>query len=196
MSEKRNTWWLSLGTPMAQLLLEPTWSTCPKSSLCLIHVVWPVFNTLLMKSICLGFIVYVYSVKSNDRKILGPGLWLHYKVPEHEFPDFLASLWSISESLSPPPLWQSLKSFHKEYNILNFSLTMCSTVHNCPPCLKPNPLLHIYENTILTQLSTVDSIKCTWWKLGSFFVLFLFFDVTVISLKGIQKLLKVRRWGR
>ncbi|XP_048216496.1 interferon-induced transmembrane protein 3-like [Perognathus longimembris pacificus] len=35
------------------------------------HVVWSFFNTLFMNTCCLGFIAYVYSVKSRDRKVMG-----------------------------------------------------------------------------------------------------------------------------
>uniref|UniRef100_A0A2K5QE38 Interferon induced transmembrane protein 3 n=1 Tax=Cebus imitator TaxID=2715852 RepID=A0A2K5QE38_CEBIM len=35
------------------------------------HVVWSLFNTLFMNSCCLGFIVFAYSMKSRDRKVVG-----------------------------------------------------------------------------------------------------------------------------
>nr|XP_054094523.1 putative dispanin subfamily A member 2d [Callithrix jacchus]XP_054094524.1 putative dispanin subfamily A member 2d [Callithrix jacchus]XP_054094525.1 putative dispanin subfamily A member 2d [Callithrix jacchus]XP_054094526.1 putative dispanin subfamily A member 2d [Callithrix jacchus] len=35
------------------------------------HVIWSLFNTLFMNSCCLGFIVFAYSVKSRDRKMVG-----------------------------------------------------------------------------------------------------------------------------
>ncbi|XP_042521472.1 interferon-induced transmembrane protein 1-like [Dipodomys spectabilis] len=35
------------------------------------HVVWSFFNTLFMNTCCLGFIAYIYSVKSRDRKMVG-----------------------------------------------------------------------------------------------------------------------------
>uniref|UniRef100_A0A0D9SDH9 Interferon induced transmembrane protein 3 n=2 Tax=Chlorocebus sabaeus TaxID=60711 RepID=A0A0D9SDH9_CHLSB len=35
------------------------------------HVVWSLFNTLFMNPCCLGFIVFAYSVKSRDRKMVG-----------------------------------------------------------------------------------------------------------------------------
>ncbi|XP_055462866.1 interferon-induced transmembrane protein 2-like [Psammomys obesus] len=35
------------------------------------YVTWSIFNTLFMNSCCLGFIAYIYSVKSRDRKMVG-----------------------------------------------------------------------------------------------------------------------------
>ncbi|XP_021501917.1 interferon-induced transmembrane protein 3-like [Meriones unguiculatus] len=35
------------------------------------YVTWSMFNALFMNSCCLGFIAYVYSVKSRDRKMVG-----------------------------------------------------------------------------------------------------------------------------
>ncbi|XP_037583290.1 interferon-induced transmembrane protein 3-like [Cebus imitator] len=35
------------------------------------HVIWSLFDTLFMNSCCLGFIAFVYSVKSRDRKMVG-----------------------------------------------------------------------------------------------------------------------------
>ncbi|XP_075404048.1 interferon-induced transmembrane protein 1-like [Tenrec ecaudatus] len=35
------------------------------------HVVWSLFNTLFLNCCCLGFVAYVYSVKSRDQKMVG-----------------------------------------------------------------------------------------------------------------------------
>ncbi|XP_037583217.1 interferon-induced transmembrane protein 3-like [Cebus imitator] len=35
------------------------------------HVVWSLFNTLFVNSCCLDLIVFAYSVKSRDRKMVG-----------------------------------------------------------------------------------------------------------------------------
>ncbi|KAK2081236.1 Interferon-induced transmembrane protein 3 [Saguinus oedipus] len=35
------------------------------------HVIWSLFNTLFVNSCHLGFIVFIYSVKSRDRKMVG-----------------------------------------------------------------------------------------------------------------------------
>ncbi|XP_021062848.1 interferon-induced transmembrane protein 3-like [Mus pahari] len=35
------------------------------------YVAWSTFNTVFMNSCCLGFIAYIYSVKSRDRKMVG-----------------------------------------------------------------------------------------------------------------------------
>ncbi|XP_028642835.1 interferon-induced transmembrane protein 3-like [Grammomys surdaster] len=35
------------------------------------YITWSTFSTIFMNSCCLGFIAYVYSVKSRDRKVVG-----------------------------------------------------------------------------------------------------------------------------
>ncbi|EDM11959.1 rCG47837 [Rattus norvegicus] len=35
------------------------------------YVAWSTFSTIFLNSCCLGFIAYVYSVKSRDRKMVG-----------------------------------------------------------------------------------------------------------------------------
>uniref|UniRef100_A0A8C6H4A3 Interferon induced transmembrane protein 6 n=2 Tax=Mus TaxID=862507 RepID=A0A8C6H4A3_MUSSI len=35
------------------------------------HITWSTFNTVFMNGCCLGFIAYIYSVKSRDRKMVG-----------------------------------------------------------------------------------------------------------------------------
>nr|XP_004653948.2 interferon-induced transmembrane protein 1 [Jaculus jaculus] len=35
------------------------------------YIVWSTFSTIFMNFCCLGFIAYVYSVKSRDRKMVG-----------------------------------------------------------------------------------------------------------------------------
>ncbi|KAM7329557.1 interferon-induced transmembrane protein 2-like [Alexandromys fortis] len=35
------------------------------------YVTWSTFNTVFMNSCCLGFLAYVFSVKSRDRKMAG-----------------------------------------------------------------------------------------------------------------------------
>ncbi|ELW70061.1 interferon-induced transmembrane protein 3 [Tupaia chinensis] len=35
------------------------------------HVVWSLFNMIFMNYCCLGFIMFAYSVKSRDRKMVG-----------------------------------------------------------------------------------------------------------------------------
>ncbi|XP_040607689.1 interferon-induced transmembrane protein 2-like [Mesocricetus auratus] len=35
------------------------------------YITWSTFNTVFMNSCCLGFIAYVFSVKSRDRKMVG-----------------------------------------------------------------------------------------------------------------------------
>ncbi|EGW14477.1 interferon-induced transmembrane protein 2 [Cricetulus griseus] len=34
-------------------------------------ITWSTFNTVFMNSCCLGFIAYIFSVKSRDRKMVG-----------------------------------------------------------------------------------------------------------------------------
>ncbi|XP_021024528.1 interferon-induced transmembrane protein 3-like [Mus caroli] len=35
------------------------------------YIAWSTFNTVFMNGCCLGFIAYIYSVKSRDRKMVG-----------------------------------------------------------------------------------------------------------------------------
>nr|XP_035109945.1 interferon-induced transmembrane protein 3-like [Callithrix jacchus] len=35
------------------------------------HVIWSLFNTVFMNSLCLGFTEFAYSMKSRDRKMVG-----------------------------------------------------------------------------------------------------------------------------
>ncbi|XP_037595983.1 interferon-induced transmembrane protein 3-like [Cebus imitator] len=61
---------VALGTP--HNLLPPTSTVIHIRSKTSVpdHVVWSLFNTLLMNSCCLGFIAFAYSVKSRDRKMV------------------------------------------------------------------------------------------------------------------------------
>ncbi|XP_052568250.1 interferon-induced transmembrane protein 3-like [Peromyscus californicus insignis] len=35
------------------------------------YITWSTFNTVFLNSCCLGFIAYIFSVKSRDRKMVG-----------------------------------------------------------------------------------------------------------------------------
>lgn len=142
------------------------------------------------------FIVYAFSVKSTERKIVS-NMFGHRPMPPLQSAWmsvcwFLTSLWLLLESsLSPPPQQQSWKPFHKGQHILNFSLP-CAPLFTAASPLGWGPILYpTYVNITLTHLSTVDSMKCTWWQLG-----FVLFYVTVILFEGNLELLKVGRWAR
>ncbi|KAK2083088.1 Interferon-induced transmembrane protein 3 [Saguinus oedipus] len=60
----------ALGAPHNPTPLTSTAIHIHSKTSVLDHVVWSLFNTFFMNSCCLGFIVFAYSMKFRDRKMV------------------------------------------------------------------------------------------------------------------------------
>ncbi|XP_036915366.1 interferon-induced transmembrane protein 3-like [Sturnira hondurensis] len=59
-----------LGAPQTSATVTTTVVNMQPETIVPDHIVWSLFNTLFFNVCCLGFVAFIYSVKSRDRKMV------------------------------------------------------------------------------------------------------------------------------